>query len=236
MSEATATILVVDDEPQIRRFLRTSLRAHGYDMIEAQSGEEALRQATAGRPDLIVLDLGLPDMEGFEVLEKLREFSRVPVFVLSVRSGEAEKVKAFEMGADDYITKPFGMSEFLARMRGALRRKVLETAPQPLFAVGGLQVDLARRIVRLDGAELRLSPKQYRLLHVLVINAGKVVTHQQLLREVWGNAHTEDVHYLRIFVRKLRNSIERDPTRPKYLLTELGVGYRLRSSDQFEQT
>jgi two-component system KDP operon response regulator KdpE len=235
MSETAATILVVDDEPQIRRFLRTSLRAHGYEVIEAQSGDEALRQSTAGRPDLIVLDLGLPDMEGFDVLEKLREFSRVPVFVLSVRAREADKVRAFEMGADDYITKPFGMSEFIARMRSALRRKLHETAPQPVFTVGELQVDLARRIVRLDGHELRLSPKQYRLLQVLVVNAGKVVTHQQLLREVWGNAHSEDVHYLRIFVRKLRNSIESDPTRPRYLLTELGVGYRLRSGDQLEQ-
>jgi two-component system KDP operon response regulator KdpE len=235
MNSALETILVVDDEPQIRRFLRTSLRVHGYDVIEAQSGNEALRQVTAGHLDLVVLDLGLPDMDGLEVLDRVREFSRVPVFVLSVRSREADKVKAFEMGADDYITKPFGMGEFIARMRGALRRRLREEVPQPVFTVGGLEVDLARRIVRLDDAELRLSPKQYRLLQVLVMNAGKVVTHQQLLREVWGNAHSEDVHYLRIFVRKLRNSIESDPARPRYLLTELGVGYRLHSSDQYDQ-
>lgn len=232
MSEGTETILVVDDEPQIRRFLRTSLTVHGYDVIEAANGAEALRQATTAAPDLVVLDLGLPDMEGFDVLRQMREWSRAPIFILSVRSRESEKVKALEMGADDYVTKPFGMAEFIARIKGALRRRVQAQAPQPVFTVGGLQVDLVRRMVLRDGVEIRLSPKQYRLLQLLVLHAGKVVTHHQLLNEIWGPAHTEDVQYLRVFMRKLRNKIEADPTRPRYLLTELGVGYRLRTPDQ----
>ncbi len=235
MTKHAETILVVDDEPQIRRFLRTSLAAHGYDVLEAVDGAEALRQATTGHPDLIVLDLGLPDMEGFDVLKKVREFSRVPVFILSVRSREGEKVKALDLGADDYITKPFGMAEFIARIRGAFRRRSREHIPQAVFTVGGLEVDVERRIVRIDGAEIRLSPTQYELLYLLVGNAGKVVTHQHLLREVWGPAHTEDVQYLRVFVRKLRSRIEADPARPRYLLTELGVGYRLRSPDQLPE-
>jgi len=229
------TILVVDDEPQIRRFLRTSLAAQGYEVLEADTGQDALRQAVAGHPDLIVLDLGLPDMDGVDVLHRVREWSSVPVFVLSVRAREAEKVRALETGADDYITKPFGMAEFVARVKSALRRSGQGTAvSQPVFTVGALEVDLGRRVVRLNGREMRLSPKQYRLLQVLVANAGRVVTHHQLLHEVWGEAHTEDVQYLRIFVRKLRTWLEPDPTRPRYLLTELGVGYRLRSPDQFE--
>jgi two-component system, OmpR family, KDP operon response regulator KdpE len=235
MTKRAETILVVDDEPQIRRFLRTSLVAHGYDVLEAVDGAEALRQATTGHPDLIVLDLGLPDMEGFDVLKKVREFSPVPVFILSVRSREGEKVKALDLGADDYITKPFGMAEFIARVRGAFRRRSREHIPQAVFTVGGLEVDVERRIVRIDGAEIRLSPTQYELLYLLVGNAGKVVTHQHLLREVWGPAHTEDVQYLRVFVRKLRSRIEADPARPRYLLTELGVGYRLRSPDQLPE-
>ncbi len=232
MSERHETILVVDDEPQIRRFLRTSLAVQGYGVVEAGNGEEALRSAASERPDLVVLDLGLPDMDGLEVLKDLREWSRAPIFILSVRHFEADKVKALEMGADDYITKPFGMAEFVARVKGALRRKHQIPASEPVFTVGGLQFDLARRIVSVDGAEVHLSPKQYRLLQLLVLNAGKVVTHHQLLEEIWGASHTEDVQYLRVFVRKLRNKIEADPARPRYLLTELGVGYRLRSPDQ----
>jgi two-component system KDP operon response regulator KdpE len=236
MNSVSDKILVVDDEPQIRRFLRTSLTAHGYVVAEAENGREALRQITSGHPDLVVLDLGLPDMEGFEVLQNVREWSSVPILVLSIRGRETDKVRALEMGADDYITKPFGMGEFVARVQTALRRRLQEQTPQPVFTVGNLEVDVARRIVRRDGVEVRLSPKQYRLLRLLVANAGKVVTHQQLLREVWGNAHTEDVHYLRIFMRKLRNALEPEPTRPRYLVTELGVGYRLRSPDQLDRT
>jgi two-component system KDP operon response regulator KdpE len=233
MTEATpgsARILVVDDEPQIRRFLRHGLAAHGYAVLEAESAEAALRAAVRERPELVVLDLGLPDREGFDVLSALREWSAVPVLVLSVRSRETEKVRAFDLGADDYVVKPFGMPELLARIKAALRRR--GAAGEPLFRAGGLEVDLARRLVRVDGAEVRLSPKQYRLLQVLVAHAGKVVTHRQLLGEVWGAAHRDDVQYLRVFVRKLRGRLEADPARPRYLLTELGVGYRLRTEDQ----
>ncbi len=232
MSEARATILVIDDEPQIRRFLRTSLDIHGYGIEEAPTAAEGLRLATTGRPDLIVLDLGLPDRDGLDVLQAVREWSRIPIFVLSVRGRETDKVKALNLGADDYITKPFGMAEFLARVQALLRRASPDEPAQPVFAVGGLEVDLARRVVRVDGRDVRLSPKQYRLLQILVAHAGKVVTHQHLLTALWGPANTEDSQYLRIFVRKLRRRIEPNPSRPRYLVTELGVGYRLRTPDQ----
>jgi two-component system KDP operon response regulator KdpE len=227
-----ARILVVDDEPQIRRFLRLGLEGHGYAVHEATTAEAALRAAAAAPPELVVLDLGLPDREGFAVLERLREWSRAPVIVLSVRSREAEKVRALELGADDYVVKPFGMPELLARVRAALRRAADTAEPVPEFRVGGLEVDLVRRLVRVEGAEVRLSPKQYRLLQILVAHAGKVVTHRQLLGAIWGAAHADDVQYLRVFVKKLRARIEADPARPAYLLTELGVGYRLRTPDQ----
>jgi two-component system KDP operon response regulator KdpE len=233
MTDLAAKILVVDDEPQIRKFLRLGLEGHGYGVLEAASAEAALRLAVAEPPDLVVLDLGLPDREGFEVLSALREWSRVPVFVLSVRNREGEKVRAFDLGADDYVVKPFGMPELLARIKAALRRRIEGEPPEPVFRVGGLEVDLGRRIVRVDGAEVRLSPKQYRLLQMLVSNAGKVVTHRQLLSDVWGAVHRDDIQYLRVFVRKLRRRIEADPARPRYLLTELGVGYRLRNAEQF---
>ena len=232
MTEGAARILVVDDEPQIRRFLRLGLEGHGYAVLEAASADAALRIAVAEQPDLVVLDLGLPDREGFEILGALREWSPMPVFVLSVRNREGEKVRAFDLGADDYIVKPFGMAELLARMKAALRRRTESRAPDPVFRVGGLEVDLAQRIVRVDGAEVRLSRKQYRLLQILVMNAGKVITHRQLLNEVWGAAHADDIQYLRVFVRKLRSRIEANPAQPSYLLTELGVGYRLRTPEQ----
>lgn len=235
MSDAAARVLVVDDEPQIRRFLRLGLQGHGYEVLEAASAEEGLRTAVAERPDMMVLDLGLPDREGFDVLGAVREWSAMPVLVLSVRDREAEKVRAFDLGADDYVVKPFGMAELLARIKTALRRRMESESPEPVFRVGGLEVDRARRIVRVDGAEVRLSPKQYRLLHMLVVNAGKVVTHRQLLAEVWGAAHRDDIQYLRVFMRKLRGRIEPDPARPRYLLTELGVGYRLRTADQLDR-
>jgi two-component system, OmpR family, KDP operon response regulator KdpE len=234
MNDAAATILVVDDEPQIRKLLRLALETHGYAVVEAATAEAALRAAVMRRPDLVVLDLGLPDREGFDVLAALREWSQLPVLVLSVRAREAEKVRAFELGADDYVVKPFGMAELLARIGAALRRRPADQAA-PVFQLGGLEVDLARRVVRVDDAEVRLSPKQYRLLQVLVVNAGKVVTHRQLLNEVWGAAHVDDVQYLRVFVRKLRDRLEVDPSRPRYLLTELGVGYRLRTADQLDE-
>jgi two-component system KDP operon response regulator KdpE len=232
MTDARPRILVADDEPQIRRFLRLGLESHGYAVLEAETAEAALRAAITGQPELVVLDLGLPDREGFEVLRALREWSRVPVLVLSVRSREDEKVRAFELGADDYVVKPFGMAELLARIKAALRRRIESEAPKPVFRVGGLEVDLVRRLVRVNNVEVRLSRMQYRLLQILVSNAGKVVTHHQLLSEVWGAAHRDDVQYLRVFIRKLRRRIEADPARPHYLLTELGVGYRLRAPDQ----
>jgi len=232
MSELRPQVLVVDDEPQIRRFLRLGLEDSGFSVLEAANAEAGLRAAVAAQPALVVLDLGLPDAEGFEVLAQLRTWSRVPVIVLSVRSREAEKLRAFDLGADDYVVKPFGMPELLARVRAALRRRVEAEVPEPVFKVGALEVDLALRVVRVNGAPVRLSPKQYQLLQILVTNAGKVVTHRQLLTAIWGAAHRDDVQYLRVFVRKLRSRIETDPARPAYLLTELGVGYRLRTPDQ----
>ncbi len=233
--EQAATILVVDDERQIRRLLKTGLGLAGFAVAEAENAAEGLRQAMAVMPDLVLLDLGLPDSDGLDLLRQIRDWSEMPIIVLSVRAREAEKVAALEAGADDYVTKPFGMAELVARIRAGLRRRQgTGAAPDPVFTVGALSVDVARRRVAVDGAEVKLSPKEYRLLHHLVRHAGKVVTHDQLLREVWGAAHVEDVHYLRIFMRKLRNRIEPDPTRPRYLLTELGIGYRLRTPDQLE--
>jgi two-component system KDP operon response regulator KdpE len=234
MTEARPHILVVDDEPQIRKFLRLGLEDHGFAVFEAQSAAAALRAAVAAPPELVVLDLGLPDRDGFEVLAALREWSRVPVIVLSVRNREDEKVRCFDLGADDYVVKPFGMPELLARIRAALRRRVESEAPAPVYRVGTLEVDLVRRLVRVNGAQVRLSPKQYRLLQTLVRNAGKVVTHRQLLTDIWGAAHRDDVQDLRVFLRELRSRIEADPARPAYLLTELGVGYRLRTPDQLD--
>jgi two-component system KDP operon response regulator KdpE len=227
------TILVVDDEKQIRRFLRTGLSVHGFEVIEAESGAEALRLAPTRAPDLVVLDLQLGDMDGLEVLQRIREWSWLPVLILSVRNRELDKVKALEIGADDYITKPFGIAEFIARVNALLRR-IPEVATQPVFTVGDLSIDMARRQVFLAGSEVRLSPKEYALLQYLARHAGKVVTHDQMLREIWGDGHAEDAHYLRIFMRKLRQKVERDPTQPRYIVTELGIGYRLRVQDQLE--
>lgn len=233
MTEA-ARVLVADDEPQIRRFLRLGLEGDGYEVLEAADAREAMRVAVARRPELLILDLGLPDRDGLDLLADLRGWSTVPVLVLSARGREQEKVRAFDLGADDYVVKPFGMAELLARVKAALRRHRSEAASEPVFRAGGLEVDLARRVARVDGVAIRLSPKQYRLLQVLVAHAGRVVTHGQLLVEVWGPVHREDIQYLRVFVRKLREHLESDPARPRYLLTELGVGYRLSAPDQLD--
>jgi two-component system KDP operon response regulator KdpE len=230
-----ARILVVDDEPQIRRFLSASLNSHEYTVIEAHTGNEAIRLCTTAQPDLVILDLGLPDIDGREVLSRIREWSRVPVIVLSVRFDEQDKIDALDRGADDYVTKPFGMGELLARMRTALRHREGKSEESPLFSTGGLNVDLTRRVVTVDGAEVRLSRKEYEVLRTLVKHAGKVVTHQQLLREVWGPAHVNETQYLRVYVGQLRQKIERDPTQPRYLITEAGVGYRLRQLDDDDQ-
>jgi len=225
-------VLVVDDEPQVRRFLRAGLELEGYVVHEAETGAEGVKAATLRPIDLIVTDLGLPDMDGGSLVERLRAWSSVPLIVLSVRSNEEEKVRLLELGADDYIVKPFGMAELLARARAALRRSQRGSSPQSVVTVGRLSIDLANRIVALGGVEIQLTPKEYRLLQVLAQNCGKVVTQQHLLREVWGRAHIEDTHYLRILIRKLRHKVEADPTRPSLILTDLGVGYRLKSAQE----
>lgn len=221
-------VLVVDDEPQIRRFLRASLTAHDYAVVEAEDGKSAIKACTVEQPDVIVLDLGLHDMDGLEVLARIREWSRVPVIVLSVRADESDKITALDRGADDYITKPFGVGELMARIRAALRHNLQANDAEPVFTTGMLTVDLVKRQVCLSGQELHLSPKEYDLLRVLVTNAGKVMTHQQILREVWGPAHIEETQYLRVYIGQLRQKIEQDPARPRYIVTEPGVGYRLR--------
>jgi len=226
-----AHILVVDDEPQIRRFLRTSLAAQGYRISEVASGREAIAANARDKPDLVVLDLGLPDMDGLDVIAELRRTSLVPVIVLSIRGDERGKVKALDLGADDYVTKPFGMEELVARLRTALRHRLQRQGEAPIFRCGELAVDLVRRIVTLKGAEVKLSAKEYELLRLLVLHAGKVLTHRFILNEVWGPANAEDVQYLRVYVRHLREKLESDPTQPDYIQTETGVGYRLRAAD-----
>jgi two-component system, OmpR family, KDP operon response regulator KdpE len=227
MTEANPFVLVVDDEVQIRRFLRAGFELDGFTVQDAETGNEALRLATLKAPDLVILDLGLPDMDGGEVLERLRGWSSVPLIVLSVRSNEAEKVRLLESGADDYVVKPFGMAELLARAHAAMRRHVRVSTGEPVVRIGPLAIDLAARLVTIDGSRVGLTPKEYRLLQLLAQHTGNVVTHQFLLKEVWGAPHLNDTHYLRIFMRKLRQKIEADPTQPRMLLTELGVGYRL---------
>jgi two-component system, OmpR family, KDP operon response regulator KdpE len=227
MLSSHARILVIDDERPIRRFLRTSLSAHGYEIFEASNGEEALRMAAAERPDLIILDLGLPDIDGVEVTRRLREWTQTPIIILSVLDQEVNKINALDAGADDYLTKPFGVGELVARIRVALRH----TAPaesQPVFQSEGLVVDLNRRLVTLNGSEVSLTPTEYDLLKHLIQHAGKVLTHRQLLRQVWGTAYEDQAHMLRVNVSNLRHKIEADPTRPRFILTEPGVGYRFR--------
>lgn len=224
----TATVLVIDDEPQIRKFLRISLGSQGYKVLEAGTGAEGLSQAALGRPELVVLDLGLPDMDGQQVLRELREWSQVPVLVLSVRASEVQKVEALDGGANDYVTKPFGIQEFLARVRVLLRQGQGREALPASIACGALSIDLAYRRVCLDGAEIALTPKEYAVLALLAQHLGRVVTQQQLLRDIWGPSHVGDSHYLRVVVGHLRQKLGDDPAAPRYLITEAGVGYRLR--------
>jgi two-component system, OmpR family, KDP operon response regulator KdpE len=225
---ATApNVLVVDDEVQIRRFLRSGFELDGYSVSEAENGREAIRAATLRPTDLIILDLALPDLDGSQVLERIRSWSNVPVIILSVKSSEMEKVRLFELGADDYVTKPFGMAELLARSKVVLRRKARATTGDSVIRIDNLKIDLAARNVFLGDERLTLTPKEYRLLQILAQYPGNVVTHQELLKEIWGLPHINDTHYLRIVVRKLRQKIEADSNRPRILLTELGVGYRL---------
>lgn len=235
MSDSTGAprpiVLVIEDEAPIRKFLRTGLGSQGFQLVEAVTGEEGLAQAATRAPDLVLLDLGLPDIDGFEVVKRLREWSTVPVLVLSARGQERDKVQALDAGADDYVTKPFSMGELLARMRAALRHRTRLKAGDEasVVEVDGLRVDLERRQVTVSGKPVRLTPIEYRLLSMLARHAGKVLTHDVILREVWGPGYTEQHHYLRVYMAQLRHKLEDEPARPRILITEPGVGYRLRS-------
>jgi two-component system KDP operon response regulator KdpE len=220
-------ILVVDDEPAIRRLLRNTLTVQDFRVVEAATGKEALDAARREKPDLVILDLGLPDLDGMEIIGALRAKSQVPIVVLSSRGDEKGKVAALDIGADDYVTKPFGVDELMARVRAALRHRLQEQGSRPLFRSGGLIVDLVHRRVSADGREVRLSPKEYDILQQFVIHAGKVLTHRHLLREVWGGEESADVQALRVFIRQLRQKLEANPEQPRHILTEPGVGYRL---------
>ncbi len=228
MTDGGLRILVVDDERAIRRFLTATLTGHGHLVYEAATGKDGLRAVGADRPDVIILDLGLPDMDGTEVIRQLRAWSQTPVIVLSVREREDDKIAALDAGADDYLTKPFGVGELMARIRVALRR-VAQTGSEPVFELDDLKVDLGRRQVTLQGREVSLTPTEYDLLRALVRHAGKVLTQRHLLREVWGSAYETETHTLRVNISNLRRKVEPDPSRPRYIVTEPGVGYRLRA-------
>jgi two-component system KDP operon response regulator KdpE len=230
VTEGGTLVLVVEDEPQMRRFLRASLTSHGFRLIEAETQQEAIAQATTHAPDLVLMDLGLPDGDGIELTRKFREWSRVPIIVISARGREEDKVEALDAGADDYLTKPFGVNELLARMRVALRHaEQAGAAASPIIEIGPLRMDLTARVVTLDGTEVHLTPIEYKLLVLLAKHAGKVLTHRQILKEVWGPAYMGQTHYVRVRMAELRKKLESDPGRSRLLVTEPGVGYRLRS-------
>jgi len=224
------TVLVIEDDPQLQKFLRVSLASQNYKVVEALTGESGLRHAANDQPDLIILDLGLPDIDGVELTRRIREWSAIPIIIVSARGREQDKVVALDAGGDDYLTKPFGVSELLARVRVVLRHLATAKADtgEPVFETGDLRVDLARRDVTLRGQPVHLTPNEFRLLATLIKNAGKVMTHRQLLHEVWGPGSGNESHYLRVYMNQLRQKVEPDPARPQYLLTETGVGYRLR--------
>lgn len=230
MTSNQAKILLVEDEQQIRRYLRVTLGTNGYKLIEAERGEEGLAIAGIEKPDLVILDLGLPDMDGLDFAKRLREWTSTPILVLSARGQEEDKISALDAGADDYLTKPFGTGELLARIRVALRHadRLSNGATESSFSFGTVTVDLAKRIVLKDGEELHLTPIEYKLLVLLIRHAGKVITQRQLLREVWGQGYSEENHYLRVYMGQLRHKLEENPARPKFIITEPGVGYRLR--------
>ncbi len=228
MTRLTTKVLVVDDEPQIRKFLAVSLEAYEYLPFEAASAAEAIHMASLHRPDVMLLDLGLPDREGIEIIREVRTWSKMPIIVLSVRDNEPQKVEAFDAGANDYLTKPFGVAELMARIRASLRNRILDTQEKTVFTVGGLEVDLLKHLVSIRGKKVKLTPKEYKLLQVLIEHAGRVVTHTQLIAEVWGpNCDASDTQYLRIYIRQLRRKIELDPAKDCFIHTEPGVGYRL---------
>jgi two-component system KDP operon response regulator KdpE len=229
MTLGNQRVLVVDDEAPIRRYLRAALGAQGLTIYESATGEEAIQAVLSHRPDIIILDLGLPDMDGIEVTRRLREWSQTPIIILSVREAEQDKIAALDAGADDYLTKPFGTGELLARMRVALRKQTTN-AEEPVFESNGLSVDFSRRLVKVNDLEVQLTPTEYDLLKALVTHAGKVITHRQLLKQVWGEGY-DDMHILRVNISNLRSKIEPDPSRPTYIHTEPGVGYRLRLED-----
>jgi two-component system KDP operon response regulator KdpE len=225
-------VLVIDDEPQIRRALRAGLERNGYAVLLAANGEEGLDQAALNPPDLVILDLAMPGLDGFEVCRQLREWSKAPILVLSVREGEQEKIRALDLGADDYLTKPFGLGELLARIRAVLRRAGAADEPEaPSLTFAELRLDFARRRVTLEGQEIHLTPIEYELLRHLALNAGRVLTHRQLLTRVWDAEYAEDTHTLRVHVANLRNKIEPDPARPRFIVTEPRIGYRFRAED-----
>lgn len=228
MSQITPLILVIEDEQPIRRFLRASLSDEGYRLNEASSGGEGVRLATQQPPDLVILDLGLPDLDGQEIIRRLREWSKVPIIILSARDQESEKILALDGGADDFVTKPFGMGELLARIRTALRHSIAEVHETATIVFGEVRVDLTARVVYRSDREVHLTPLEYKLLVTMVKHTGKVLTHRFLLREVWGPSDTSELHYVRVFVANLRRKLEQDPARPEYFLTEPGVGYRFR--------
>ncbi|MDR3591741.1 MAG: response regulator transcription factor [Negativicutes bacterium] len=226
MTDKGPRILVIDDEPQICRLLRVSLGAHGYDTSEAVNGLDGINRVAIFKPDLIILDLGLPDIDGKEVIRRLREWCQTPIIILTARGQEEEKVEALDAGADDYITKPFGVSELMARIRVLLRRTA-HSEDEPVITCGDLSVDLAQRRVTVGGREVKLTPTEYDIIKLLAQHAGKVITHKHLLKTVWGNSLNEDTHYTRVFIGQLRKKIEDNPNQPRYIITESGVGYRL---------
>lgn len=227
MSDVAQRVLVVDDENAIRRYLRTALSAQGFTVYEASNGQETLNAVIEHRPDVIILDLGLPDFDGIEVTRRLREWSNTPIIILSVREAEQDKIAALDAGADDYLTKPFGTGELMARMRVVMRR-LSGKSDEPILQVDDLKMDLSRRLVTINENQISLTPTEYEILRLLLQNAGKVLTHRQLLRQVWGTAYESEMHLLRVNVSNLRRKIEPDPSRPRYLITESGVGYRIR--------
>lgn len=229
MSAAKPRVLIVDDEPQILRFLRPSLSAAGYDVIEARDGAEALKRAAADAPDVIVLDLGLPDRDGKDVIRGIREWSKIPILVLSARDREAEKIEALDLGADDYVNKPVGMGELLARLRAAQRHRMQQAGEASSLQSGSLKIDIPAHRVTNGGREVRLTPREFALLALLARNAGKVVTHRQILTAVWGPAHVDDTQYLRVYIGQLRDKLEDDANEPRLILTEAGIGYRLKA-------
>ena len=229
MSEPSPVVLLIEDEAQMRRFLRASLGSNGYQVFEAETGEDGLTQAASRNPDLVLLDLGLPDLDGLSVTERLRQWAKIPIIVISARGKEEDKIKALDAGADDYLTKPFGVGELLARIRVALRHSARTESGQSQFVMGSVKVDLAKRQVSKADVEVHLTPIEYKLLTTLIKYEGRVITHRQLLKEVWGPNASEQTQYLRVYMGQLRHKLEDDPSRPRFLTTEPGVGYRLRS-------